>query len=64
MSDIKDLTITRAGRDIRFEYASEVDEETAMTIQKDAGYHSNGYGFYGYCTVDGKTYWHCSDSCD
>ena len=47
-----------------FTYDGVLTLEEASEMQKDAGYHPAGYGFYSFGVIDGKTTWQCSNSCD
>tara|TARA_Y100000310_G_C20548344_1_gene746753 strand:+ start:645 stop:842 length:198 start_codon:yes stop_codon:yes gene_type:complete len=49
---------------IYFKYIGNLNEDGAIQLQKKAGYHPAGYGFYGFVFCDGIARWNCSNSCD
>lgn len=41
-----------------------IDEDTALMLQMEMGYHPSGYGFYAFDPTISQTTWKCRDSCD
>lgn len=49
---------------ILFSLEHELNQDEALKLQAELGWHPSGYGFYSFEVNKGLTTWNCSASCD
>ena len=63
---INDVTISKHYNSSMHKFSVPVGirQKHAMKLQKEIGYHPNGYGFYSFDATLSGTTWYCNNSCD